>query len=175
MLHKNINIGDVHKIHNWVVANTTELNALVVTSQDIGKVAWQTDTDTFYVLTNNSPITWGSFGGSGTLPVIESIGDILFNDLSPIELGTATQDKRVIKGTVVVPEGWDGTGASVTVGTDSTNDLLVKADDIDITQVGTFEISPNYVFTANETVKVFISPGTLATTGKVFVSISLSN
>ena len=175
MLHKNINLGDVHKLHNWEVQDISALNALVVTASDIGKVARQLDNNTYWVLNQVLPaVEWGGLGStSGN--TLESTGDIAFNALSPITLGNATAGQRVLQIQVLIPEAWDGVGASLTVGTDTANDLLVKMQDIDITAVGTYEIQPNYIFTANETIKVFIAPGTLATTGKVFISINLSN
>ena len=178
MLHKNINLGDVHRLYNWEVQDTAALNALVVTSGDIGKVARQLDNNTYWILNQVSPtVEWGGFGsGSGSGGnTLESTGDIAFNALSPITLGNVQAGQRVLQVQVIIPEAWDGTGASLTVGTDTTNDLLVKTQDTDITSTGTYEIQPNYAFTANETIKVFIAPGTLATTGKVFISINLSN
>lgn len=176
MLHKNINLGDIHRLYNWEVQDTAALNALVPTANDIGKVARQLDNNTYWILNQVSPtVEWGGFGSGSGGNTLESTGDIAFNALSPITLGNATAGQRVLQIQVIIPEAWDGTGASLTVGTDTTNDLLVKMQDIDITASGTYEIQPNYAFTSNETIKVFITPGTLATTGKVFISINLSN
>ena len=176
MLHKNINLGDIHRFYNWEVQDSTALNALVVTSQDIGKVAKQLNPIAYYVLNQVQPaVEWGSIGSGSAGNVLESTGDILFNDLSPITLGNVSAGQKAIEIKVLIPEAWDGAAASITVGTDTVNDLLVQMQDIDITAVGTYTIQPNYTFASNETIKVFIAPGTLATTGKVFISINLSN
>jgi hypothetical protein len=58
MLHKNAPLGDMHPIHNWEVADAAALAALVVTASDIGKVARQLDTEAYYILTDDSPLTW---------------------------------------------------------------------------------------------------------------------
>lgn len=67
MLHKNITVGDVHYIQQWSVANSAARLALSVASTDIGKICLQTDTNVWYLLTNNSPMTWEQL--SGTTPV----------------------------------------------------------------------------------------------------------
>lgn len=73
MLHKNITTGDVHYIQNWSVADNTARDALSVVAADVGKVCQVTGTSTYYLLTNNSPMTWQSLGaGSGTVTSVTS-------------------------------------------------------------------------------------------------------
>lgn len=60
----------IHPMHNYVFANTSDrttfaneasgnpLNAGPPTASDIGRVARQTDTGTFWILANHSPVTW---------------------------------------------------------------------------------------------------------------------
>lgn len=62
MLHKNITTGDVHYIQNWSVADTTARDALTVTATDVGKVCQVTGTSTYYILTDDSPMTWQAIG-----------------------------------------------------------------------------------------------------------------
>lgn len=64
MLHKNASLLQRHAPHNWVVANTAALNALAVLSEDIGKIAWQTDNDSFWVLKSVGPSVWVPSGGA---------------------------------------------------------------------------------------------------------------
>lgn len=73
MLHKNIISTDNHGINFWTVTNETARNALSVTSSDIGKVARQTDNDSYWVLIDDSPKTWESL----TLPPIGTDGQVL--------------------------------------------------------------------------------------------------
>lgn len=73
MLHKNITTGDVHYIQNWSVADTTARDALSVVAADVGKVCQVTGTSTYYILTDDSPMTWQSLGaGSGTVTSVTS-------------------------------------------------------------------------------------------------------
>lgn len=58
MLHKNVQVGDLHYIQNWEVADYPSLIALTPVQTDIGKVARQLDSGAFYLLTNLSPLTW---------------------------------------------------------------------------------------------------------------------
>lgn len=73
MLHKNITTGDVHYIQNWSVADTTARDALSVAAADVGKVCQVTGTNAYYILTDDSPMTWqliGSSVGAGTGDVV---------------------------------------------------------------------------------------------------------
>lgn len=60
MLHKDSSLGWRHAIHNWEVADSAALAALSVVAADIGKIAFQIDTGTWYILTDNSPVTWAT-------------------------------------------------------------------------------------------------------------------
>ena len=42
------------------------LAASSLTSEDVGKMAWQTDEDSFWLLKNHSPVTWIPVGGSSS-------------------------------------------------------------------------------------------------------------
>ncbi len=108
-------------------------------------------------------------GGSGNVesPVLA------FNDLSPIILTTLQANDKILKAIVWITEAFDGSGASVTVGTDADNDLIVADSNIDVTQVGSYEVMPLFTATGATEIKVFLTPGTLATTGGVFISLEL--
>ncbi len=49
----------IHVLHHWSVADATARLALSVVPADVGRVARQADTGEFYVLTDDSPMTWG--------------------------------------------------------------------------------------------------------------------
>lgn len=75
MLHKNITTGDVHYLQNWSVVDNTARDALVVVPADVGKVVQVTGTNSYYILTDDSPMTWqliGSGSGSGTVTSVTS-------------------------------------------------------------------------------------------------------
>lgn len=75
MLHKNITLGDQHFLQQWEPANAAARTALVVTASDVGKVARQLDTNVFYLLMDDSPMTWADIstaGGAGTVTSVTS-------------------------------------------------------------------------------------------------------
>lgn len=53
----------VHVLQNWAPADTAARSALSVASSDVGKVARQTDTGEYYVLTNHVGPTWAKIPG----------------------------------------------------------------------------------------------------------------
>ena len=64
MLHKNIALGDRHAAHNWEYANAAaRTSATGFVSGDIGKIAWQLDNDSFWVLKATTP-TWAEVSSS---------------------------------------------------------------------------------------------------------------
>lgn len=47
-----------HSPYSWVVADATALDAIAPTAEDIGKLAWQRDDESTWLLTGTSPKTW---------------------------------------------------------------------------------------------------------------------
>lgn len=76
MFHKNVIPADNHSIISWVVADNAALLALTPTVDDIGKVARQVDTGTFFILVDESPVTWKSISSpaAGDLNIVDSGG-----------------------------------------------------------------------------------------------------
>lgn len=62
MLHSKISVGDNHILHNWEVADGTELAALVLTKDDEGKIARQLDTGAYLILQDYSIPKWKELG-----------------------------------------------------------------------------------------------------------------
>lgn len=58
MLHKNITFGDVHTMVNWSVADAAAKTALSLAASDVGKICYQADNGAFYILLDDSPVTW---------------------------------------------------------------------------------------------------------------------
>ncbi len=56
--------GGIHVVANWKPADETARLALVLVAADVGKVAWQQDDDTLWLLTAITP-TWVRFGNGG--------------------------------------------------------------------------------------------------------------
>lgn len=63
MRHRDLTL--IHRIENWSVANATARNALSVLPEDVGKVAYQQDNQTYWRLIDDSPITWSAITTGG--------------------------------------------------------------------------------------------------------------
>lgn len=61
--HADLSVGNIHKINQWSVADTTVRDALSVTARDIGKVC-KVGSD-LYWLSSVSPNVWSNMGGGG--------------------------------------------------------------------------------------------------------------
>lgn len=62
-VHRDMSGAQIHVIHAFEYASATErINDTSLTSSDVGKVAWQTDSNTFWVLLDATP-TWTEFQG----------------------------------------------------------------------------------------------------------------
>lgn len=73
MLHKDITTGGIHYIQNWSVADNTARDALTVAAADVGKVCQVTGTSSYYILTDDTPMTWQLIGnGAGTVTSVTS-------------------------------------------------------------------------------------------------------
>lgn len=85
MLHKNALAGDIHILPNWVVADATALSALVPVLADEGKMAWQTDNDSFHILIDYAGPTWKLLN---TVPFSGDAADISVADVGTYYTGT---------------------------------------------------------------------------------------
>lgn len=64
-LHRDVALGERHPAHNWEYADAAARTAATgFVPADVGKWARQLDNNTFWVLTDDSPVTWASVGGS---------------------------------------------------------------------------------------------------------------
>jgi hypothetical protein len=66
-LHKNITGDDVHVVCTWIYASEAIRTAATgFVLADVGKAAWQTDDDSFWLLADDSPIEWVRIGSGGS-------------------------------------------------------------------------------------------------------------
>lgn len=73
MLHHEAPLGDIHKLHNWDVADPAALAALVVVAGDVGKVARVISTLQFFVLlATGTPNTWAQLSHETPLQAVKS-------------------------------------------------------------------------------------------------------
>lgn len=75
MLHKDVASGDIHRMHNWDVADLAERDALVVVAADVGKVARVAADQQFYMLFDHDPVTWNTIGTPGSSSFFNQIGE----------------------------------------------------------------------------------------------------
>jgi len=76
---------DIHVINTWTYANSAARDAATgFTSDDVYKVAVQTDNNSIWILVNHSPITWQALGG-----VV--VGEISHCDLDNLLVDCHTQ------------------------------------------------------------------------------------
>lgn len=72
MLHSRLLPSDNHPFYKWEFSNSAARGAMTtLASTDCGKVAWEISTNTFWILTSASPITWVALG---TAPAAASSG-----------------------------------------------------------------------------------------------------
>lgn len=99
MLHKDALASDIHIVHNWAVADAAALAALVPIAGDNGKVAWQQDNNTFYVLADYVAPTWVLLNTPGFANPMTTVGDIVYGEASgtPTRLpGNISLTRRVL-------------------------------------------------------------------------------
>ena len=66
-LHKNLTGEDLHALCAWIYASVAiRLAATGFVLADVGKVAWQTDDDSFWLLADDDPIEWVPVGSGGS-------------------------------------------------------------------------------------------------------------
>lgn len=66
--------GSIHVLCNWEYADASaRTGATGLVAADVGKAAKQLDNDTFWVLTNHSPVTWTQLGGNDADAIHKSV------------------------------------------------------------------------------------------------------
>ena len=64
-LHKTLPAAEIHVSYAFTYANAgLRTGATGLTSADLGKIAWQTDDNSFWMLIGFSPVVWTSITGS---------------------------------------------------------------------------------------------------------------
>lgn len=61
--HSSASLGARHPVHNWEFTDASVRAAYVPVTADIGKIAYQLDDKTFWVLKTQSPAAWNSIDG----------------------------------------------------------------------------------------------------------------
>lgn len=115
-LHKNITVDNNHVSHSWVVADATTRLALSVGPEDVGKIAKQETPLSFWVLTDDDPLTWVEITGGGGSVSHDSLTDVTANqhhnqahDLGGADHNTATLAELNTKVSDATLDGSSGT------------------------------------------------------------------
>jgi hypothetical protein len=116
MLHENIVVGDIHYIQNWSVVDNTARDALSVAAADVGKVVQVTDTQKFFVLADDSPMTWTELGGSGGAGDVVGPASATDNAISRFD---STTGKLIQDSGITIADGASGTLSGTNTGDQS--------------------------------------------------------
>lgn len=153
--HKNLGLGDIHVPYNWQYANeTARLAATDFDPADVGKLAFQTDNQTIWILSNHSPVVWKGF--SATATSIETSFD--FNDALAGEklIGVCLAGKIVLKTVVIITTEFDDI-VLITVGDAAAQGRLVVAADVNSDQTGTYDVDSNYKYVGDTEITIYFS------------------
>jgi hypothetical protein len=90
---------------------------------------------------------------------------------APHDVFNAPSAGRVVLSRIGITEAFDGSGAQITIGTNSDHDALISADDNDPMQIGQYETVPDFDLSEGDGVRIYITPGTGATQGAGFLFI----
>lgn len=66
MFHDTHTFGAIHVVPNWRVADESARLALTVTADDEGKVVWQEDDNSLWLLTDGTTPIWTQIAGAGS-------------------------------------------------------------------------------------------------------------
>jgi hypothetical protein len=97
-----------------------------------------------------------------------------WGDASPLAITTIPAGSTVISIEVVISQGFNGTGAALSLGVSGTPDLLVGTGDVAPGQVAVYGVSPCVRFDVDTPVIFSITPGVGASAGSGIIRIFLS-
>lgn len=98
-----------------------------------------------------------------------------WSDASPISLGTIGAGKRIVTVTVTVSTAFNGTGASITIGTASDTDEVLAASQTLLSEVGTYETHPGTFWGSATALRLTLNAGVGASAGEGLVSLQIED
>lgn len=98
------------------------------------------------------------FSGRAVIP-------FAFGDASPVELYAPAEDSMLVLTRLVIDTPFDGVGAALALGDDTTPDLYMTATENDPATAAGYQVCPDAVLTAGAGVFLTITPGTGAAAG----------
>jgi hypothetical protein len=79
-LHTGLGAAEIHIPYNWSYADAaTRIAATGFVAADVGKLAYQQDEGSFWILTDDSPVTWLFVGGEPPEVVLSEADPILID------------------------------------------------------------------------------------------------
>lgn len=128
-----------------------------------------------YVLTANSAastgLEWQPSGGAGSNPFVEMV--FAFGDASPQLITTVPANKYVISCSMLITEAFNGTGATLEIGSAGTPDDIMATSDSAPSVLSTWAVNPNVKYGSATAIYLTITPGAGATTGRGLLVINI--
>lgn len=153
-----------------IVDQELAVRAAILTVAPIGTYLKKVDSPgrLYEPVTAAQIVAEGGGGGAGSM-----VKDYFsWGDVSSSVIRSFQEDEIISSIQFIVLEKFDGVGAITTVGIEADPDLLVSVDDVDLSKVGTYIISPSYQVLADVDIKFFNTPGAGASTGRGMVIIN---
>lgn len=104
--------------------------------------------------------------GQGSLPAFKFAYGDATPDIKLVLPGTAVDLFEIVLCSLQIEEVFNGAGASIMLGTQSTPDLLMRADQNDPSNPVTFETTPRVELIGGTPIILTLSPGSGATQGR---------
>lgn len=136
-----------------------------VTEVAIGALYCVTDED--YLVERSNGLVWEIFSVSGDSVPSTAFA---FGDATPAAIGTFTG--AVLRVSLLITEAFDGTGASLQIGTVGTPNLLMDSSENDPTEIGRYEANPA-IELSSDSIVLTIVPGSGASTGAGYVYLEI--
>lgn len=104
--HKNISPDNQHIIHRWILPTKVLLNTITPASEDLYKLAFVSDTSSYFILVDVSPLTWkelgleqtdiiGNAGSSTRLQNARKINGVFFDGTTDITINAIDNTERI--------------------------------------------------------------------------------
>jgi hypothetical protein len=113
----------------------------------------------------------GPAGPPGASGAVEPAVAFAFGDATPRLIGSVAAGQRILSVEIAIDTPFNGTGASLSLGTLAAPGLLAAAGQVDPAVAATYELAPQAYFAGAADLYLFITPGSGASAGGGSVSI----